>query len=384
VTVAGSVLARLGTPLLALFAALTLTFLACGGTSGEDSNAREAFETQPVPARAADETEAIDRADVDYVGALCLIGTRLTAEGREEAAKWGVAFETWGEDISAIPHDRLGEFAAEAHVGPFRNHQAALEGISAPSGVEEFHAAAVSHRVERILALDALLQLFPSEGSSEGPSTLQAYSRLLAGIGEISVNAPGASVELRRRLFAAARETPRCADTDFLSVFLGGGEPTSKPSKADEEYLRELCSGGLVFGASLVDLLPGLSSRLDDEARARLVSDLIDSMEELLAALSATSPPDDIAVFHLEYMDLLREGIVFFGSALEQVEEGGDPAESDGAWEQFVRVQRLFGSEGEPTPPPAVRKRLLESANSVEECSGTSFFMYVFLGTDEE
>lgn len=351
--------------------------LGCGGA---EPVAPELTPTSVV-AEGQSEAPVVAQADVDYVGQLCLVGTRWTAEGREAAGRWGVAFETWGEDVGGIADDRLGEFAEEALVGPFRNQRAALEGLLiAPPGVEEFHAAAVSHRVERIQALDALLQLFPSEGRSEGLSTRQAYARLLTGTAEVSFQAPAASVELRRRLFAAAREAPECADTNFLSVFLGGGEPTSSPSKADEEYLRELCSAGKVFEAALVEILPELNSPLNDEGRVGLVSAQIDLMEELLGALSASSPPDDIAAFQVEYMELLEEGIAFYSSAREQIEEGDDPVENDGYWQQFVRIQRVFGNEGDPTPPAAVRTRLLESANSVEECGGGTAFLHSFLG----
>ena len=369
-------------PLSALIALLALPFLACGSNAGEDTNPGVASGARPGPVDGQREPAVIDQADVDYVDALCLIGTRWTAEGREAAGSWGVALETWGEDIRGIPDDRLGEFVEEALVGPLRNQRAALERMSAPSGVEEFHAAAVSHRGERIQALDALLQLFPSENRSEGPGAPYAYMRLLAGIGEIYLNAPAASVELRRRLFAAAREAPGCADTEFLSVFLGGGEPTSRPSKVDEEYLRELCSVGRVFEAALVEALPELNSRLDDEVGARVVSAFIDSLEELLRGLSATSPPDDIATFHLGYMDLLEEGIAVYGKLLELIENDGDPP-SDSYREQFVRVQRLLGDEGDPNPPAAVRTRLLESANSVEECGSTAF-LHFFLGAEGE
>ena len=352
--------------------------LGCGGA---DPVAPERTPTS-LATEGRGEAAVVDQAEVDYVDALCLIGTRWTAEGREAAGRWGVAFETWWEDVRGIPDDQHGEFAEEALVEPLRNQRAALEGISAPPGVEEFHAAAVSHRVERIQALDALLQLFPSEGRAERPSAPYAYSRLLTGIDEIDLTAPAASVELRRRLFAAAREAPGCADTNFLSVFLGGGEPTSRPSKADEEYLRELCSAGKVFEAALVEVLADLNSHSDDD-RVRVGSALVDSMEQLLGALSATSPPDDISAFHMEYMELLEEGIAFYSSIREQIEKGDEPLENEDIVEQFVRIQRVFGNEGEPIPPAAVRTRLLESANSVEECGGTAF-VHSFLGAEGE
>lgn len=353
------------------------------GCGGADPVAPERTPTS-VATEGRGEAAVVDQADVDYVDALCLIGTRWTDEGREAAGRWGVAFETWWEDIRGIPDDQHGEFAEEALVEPLRNQRAALEGMSAPPGVEEFHAAAVSHRVEQIQALDALLQLFPSEGRSEGPSAPYAYARLLAGIEEINITAPAASVELRRRLFGAARETPGCADIYFLSVFLGGGEPTVRPSKVDEEYLGELCSVGKVFEAALVDMLSQPNSRLDDEVGARVVSAFIDSMEELLAGLSATSPPDDIAAFQVEYMALVEEGIAVYGKLLEVIENDGDPPRDSHWEEQFVHVQRLFSGEGDPIPPAAVRTRLLESANSVEGCSGGTGFLHAFLGSEGE
>lgn len=124
----------------------------------------------------------------------------------------------------------------------------------------------MSHRVERIQALDALIELFPSEGKPGGARARQTCARLQAGTAKTSFQAPAASVELRRRLFAATREVPGCEDTNFLSVFLGGGEPRYRPSKADEDHLRELCSAGTVFEAALVEMLPELS-RLDEEGR---------------------------------------------------------------------------------------------------------------------
>ena len=325
----------------------------------------------------------IDQADVRYMSELCLTLTSLTDAGREAAGQWGVHFDTWGEDIRNIPDDQLGAFSAEVLVEPWRRHGAELERIVAPPGVEEFHASAVSYRVERIEALDPLLELFPSEGDSDGPSALHAYARLIAGTGEITVNVPSASVELRSRLWAAAREAPDCTDTGSLVAFLGGGEPTLEPSPADRQYLAAICTAGHAFTRSVVDTLPELNNSLTDEQRAELFSELVDAMAELQSALRTASPPDDLASHHLEYLDLLDEAVAFYGDSLQHLERGNGTYDPPMSREQFARLQRVFGLEGEPTAPAVARERLLEGANRVEACGGTAFLI-IFLGTDAE
>ena len=292
-----------------------------------------------------------------YVAALCLAGTRLDAETREASARWDVDFET-GEGLNEVPQDQLAEFAADALVGPLESLRAALEQIAAPPAAEEFHSALVRHRIERSEALAAALDRFPSQGGHERLSASQAYSRLLAEVGTTFVTVPAASVELRSRLFAAASKTPECDDTEFLTALLGGGNPTREPSEDDERYLKALCSAGAVFEVSLVGILPELNNPANDKTWQRVLS-------------------DDIAAFHLEYVELLREGIDFFASLGE-----GNATDTAGLTE-LARYQRLLGPEGEPTPPPAVRTRLLESANNIEECGGIGF-LHLFLGTDEE
>ena len=322
----------------------------------------------------------VDQADVRYVNELCLAFTSLTEEGREAAGGWDVHFETWGDDIGNIPDDQLGEFSAEVLVGTWKRHGTDLKRIAAPPGVEEFHASAVSYRVGRIEALDPLLGLFPSEGGSDGPSARQAYARLIAGIGEITVNVPSASVELRSRLWAAVREAPDCTNTDFLTdflvVFLGGGEPTLEPSPADQRYLAAVCTAGHLFMASIVETLSELNNRLTDERRAEVFSELVDAMSDLQSALRTASPPGDLASHHLEYLEVLDEAVAFYGNSLQHLERGNGTYDPPMSREQFARLQRAFGLEGDPTAPPKVRARLLEAANSIEECGGTGFLQH--------
>lgn len=335
----------------------------------------------PASGEAARGVAVIGQADVRYVSELCLALTSLTDAGREAAGRWGVDFDTWGEDVGNIPDDQLGEFSSEVLVEPWKKHGRDLERIVAPPGVEEFHTAAVTYRIERIEALSPLLEFFPSEGNSEGPSIVQAYARLLAGIGEIYLGAPTASVELRSRLFGAAEKAPACTDTEQLAVFLGGGEPTLEPSATDRRYLQDLCSGGRQFEASVVNLLPALNGRLSTEERAQLVAKLVDAMAALLATLRTASPADDVAPHHLDFLEVLDEALVTYRSWAEQLEQDGSIPNV--SLEEFTRLQRAFSAEGEPTAPPEARARLLEAANSVEECAGSGF-LPIFLGTDEE
>lgn len=70
---------------------------ACGSPAARCGGADPVAQA-PTPTSVAtegrSEAAVVDRPDMDYVDALCLIGTLSTAEGQEAAGRWGVAFET--------------------------------------------------------------------------------------------------------------------------------------------------------------------------------------------------------------------------------------------------------------------------------------------------
>ena len=135
--------------------------------------------------------------------------------------------------------------------------------------------------------------------------------------------------------------------------------------------------------ASVVETLPELNKSLTDEQQAQLLSELVDAMSGLQSALRTVLPPDDVASHHLEYLEVLDEAVAFYGNSLQHLERGNGTYDPPMSREQFARLQRAFSLEGDPAAPPEVRTRLLEAANSIEECGGTGF-LPILLGADEE
>ncbi|MDE0603720.1 MAG: helix-turn-helix transcriptional regulator [bacterium] len=373
------------------------------------------FRGDPESTGVAGEAGAVDPADVRYVNAVCLAGTRLQDRHLDAAARWGVHPETWGEDVRSIPALDLGTFAAEVWVEPYKNYAADLQRLSAPPGVEDFHAASLRHSAERAETLDEILDLFPSEGESGGTNAPWAYSRLMGEVGVTQVGVPGASVALRGRLFRAAAQAPECADTSPLVAFLGGGDPAPGASPDDERYLQQLCSAGRVFEESLLEMATVLSGRADSEAQLEGFSDslstaghpaaalvelvllatdpggqvpsqedlelVVGPLVQLRIALQSASPPDDLATFHLKYLELLDDSIAHWRSLPRELRRIGGAEHTQRLLRESLRTMRIYGDEGEPTPPPDARIRLLESAQSVEACSGVGFVLS-FLGPE--
>lgn len=125
--------------------------------------------------------------------------------------------------------------------------------------------------------------------------------------------------------------------------------------------------------ASMVQILPDLNTNQTPERHAQLLSDYVNALVELRAAIGTAPPPDDIAEHHLEYLEVIDENIALYASMLQQTQTGDDADPPEVSQEQITRLQRLFSATGDPIAPPEARARLLESANSVEECGGVAF-----------
>ena len=152
-------------------------------------------------------------------------------------------------------------------------------------------------------------------------------------------------------------------------------EATVDEASVDETYVRDVCLAERAYEAAALQALFASEEEGDGEVD---LGALLLALRDLVDSLRDVSPPGDMADVHAGTIALIENVIALFDS-LEDAEGSLEDAEG-----VFTLIGGLFeDAEEVPTPSPEALARLIEVANDVPECSGTTFLGETFLGEGE-
>lgn len=165
--------------------------------------------------------------------------------------------------------------------------------------------------------------------------------------------------------------------TGFVLAACGGDEPDAVPTptepttteaagtpvatadtgSADERYLRSLCPAFVAFDANMTDAIAEIDERAateDDPEVLRQI--LLSPWADLVTAMEAISPPDDLAAYHSATATFLAD-VLTLVATIDFLE-----ASVDDVFEQIEGLGEI------PTQPPDVQARLRSATARIPEC----------------
>ncbi|MXZ89679.1 MAG: hypothetical protein F4Z07_12705 [Dehalococcoidia bacterium] len=250
-----------------------------------------------------------------------------------------------------------------------------LRALSPPDWAEDHHATTA-----------LLFEILGGINTGSGPAEDQARLEALARDGfQFPVPAP----EVRDRMARAATGVAECYGSTFLLTFLGEGrveEPSTAtltptpaaraPDIADERYVRDLCHAGEAGTFSIVstgETRVSISSE-DPEGYERLN---VEPLRRQVAALRLAQPPDDVASYHDAVVAYEEQLLRIHEAVPESMEREG--LTLDEAQKGFASSFRELWRTRPAMPPGTVRDRLMEAAEAVPECAGSSYLNNFFI-----
>jgi hypothetical protein len=113
----------------------------------------------------------------------------------------------------------------------------------------------------------------------------------------------------------------------------GSDAPSAKPGGNDEDYLKAICSGTQEFSNALI-------TKTSVEEIGQVVEDFVATMKD-------TNPPDDLEQYNAEFIQYLEEAL-------------SDPTS--------------LVTRNPPLPPEDVQRRLAGKEVTIDECKDGTFF----------
>ncbi|MCY3881495.1 MAG: hypothetical protein OXG61_05190 [Chloroflexi bacterium] len=345
-----------------------------------------------VPRLAPETWERLAEASRDVPG--CPVGTsllgflRAPAPGEEEAPPADVAYARSICRVGKEYQDSLVSAIADMDEGDPEEFLVAMQqsgaslavdlrAITPPDWAEDHHlTTAVFHEI--------LGGIITGSRSAEDQARLEAIAR-------DGYQLPLPSPAVRDRMARAATGVTECYGSGFLLTFLGEGRvedpPTGTttptpaaraPDSADERYVRALCLAGEA-GTFTASLPARTSSRVsisaeDPEGYERLN---VEPLRRQVAALRLAKPPEDVASYHDAVLAYEEQLLRIHEAVPEAMEREG--LTLDEAEERFASSFRELWRTRPAMPPGTVRDRLMEAAEAVPECAGSSYLNNFFI-----
>ena len=310
-------------PFLLLAGVVALVALACGSDESPDQPVPATETAREVAPEATTETQPADAGssvDEHYLRDVCAVGRPLEFAFQEAAREL-----EFGEDLD---EDDPAVFATR-FIDGLREHVAALQMVTPPDDVGEYHKAAIAQYDALIGVFDTMLEAAESGEESAGEEAFEGFGAIFAGGFEALTLPP----DVRDRLAEAASTVPECFGSGFLLGFLGGGEgaPAGSDDPAAEAYVREVCLVGAAYEAAVQEATAGLDPDADlDESDPEVFgATFAAALRGLAADMRAISPPAGTAAYHGAFTSRFEEMVALLDGIMETFDAGDDVAAED-------------------------------------------------------
>lgn len=343
-----------------------------------------------VPRLAPETWERLAEASRDTPG--CPTGTsllgflRAPAPGEEEADPSDVAYARSICRVGRDYGDSLVAAIADMEEGDPEEFLIAMQQTSAGLAIDLRAISPPGWAEDHHLTTALLYEIIGGINTGSVPAEDEARLEALARDG---FQFPVPPSEVHDRIVRAATGVTECYGSGFLLTFLGEGrveEPSTAtltptpaaraPDIADERYVRDLCHAGEAGTFSIVstgETRVSISSE-DPEGYERLN---VEPLRRELAALRLAQPPDDVAFYHDAVVVYVERLLRIHEAVPESMEREG--LTLDEAQEGFASSFRRLWPTRPAMPHRVVRDRLMEAAEAVPECAGSSFLNNFFI-----